>query len=719
MRILLVDDDTGALQALMAIVKTIPGHDVRCAATAQKAVEHAAALGGCDLLITDVVMEPTDGFTLRAELQAQCPAMKVIFVSAYDLSDYAEQIAGAHALSKPLDADVLRKLIVAAAAPPVPVATAVPRAVAQARQPTIPQAVPVAAVAAPPAVDDPLIGVQLGDYRVQQLIGRGVWGSVYLAIQLSVNRPVGLKVLDPEYARDENAHAQFLADARAKAAVQHPYIVSVFEADERSGLVFYTHEYQEGATLHDLIERGQKINEKTALHVMKVVSEGLNYLWTHDLFHGPLDATGVRLGKDGIPRLANLAASTPDETVTQKGEVFELCTMIHQLMPPNAMSPGLRALLGRMSAGPTAIASWPPVIQAVKALEPKIVPLEAAKIKAADAAAVRAMSAAKQAQKRAFYISIVTLTVLAVVVAGVAYFLLSSNKRDLTQQVSIPAGSYTVGPPESPAKIDLGAFDIDKYEVTIGDYAEFIRFLKANPGRSKEFDHPRTPGIAGTYQHVTDAVERLILNANLRRGTVFRQPAKKGAPEDPGASVDLNCPIVMITWWDAYAYAKWKNRDLPTEEEWEVAARGPGAFKYPWGDGLILSNFNSNEGYVAMAPGNTKTPDGFSYWNPVDKMKGDLSPFKVAGMAGNVSEWVYRREQSKEIPLVKGASFAGPPIPMYERVLTLPAEDCHIVWPAAQKPPGARIAGERYYVGDNINPGTRTLYIGFRTVRRK
>src|SRR5215207_10878138 len=112
MRILLVDDDSSVLQALMATLKTMPGHEIRVAANAQKAHEHAEALGGLDLLITDVVMEPTDGFTLRAELQTLYPQMRAVFISGYDLSEYVEQTSDAHVLAKPVDADVLRAVVV-------------------------------------------------------------------------------------------------------------------------------------------------------------------------------------------------------------------------------------------------------------------------------------------------------------------------------------------------------------------------------------------------------------------------------------------------------------------------------------------------------------------------------------------------------------------------------------------------------------------------------
>ena len=808
MRILLVDDEASVLQTLMAILKTIPGHEVRVAANSQKAHEHAANMGGLDLLISDVVMEPTDGFTMRAELQAMYPKMRTIFVSGYDLSDYSHQLDGAHVVSKPVDAALLRGLVennvqqmvdaatahhaagrppTATAAPapmratvvvPQPTAgipssaprpayqapaVAQPQAVAQPRavapQPVAqPQAVAPPRVAAPqpaaapqgmpgmppvqampqarampqavsasqpraiasgvravavPATagssSDPLIGVQLGDYRVQQFLGKGVWGSTYLAIQLSVNRPVGLKVMDLANAHDENARHHFLADARAKAAVQHPFIVSVFEADERNGLVFYTHEFLDGATLEDLAQQGQQFDEKITLHVLKVAGEGLNYLWSHNLAHSTIDAKCIRMGKDGIARLANLATSRPDPDITAEYEIQTVAGLIAPLIAPAVQSVGLRALLSRMAGGANAITAWPAVLQAVKALEPKVVPIEAAKIKAADAAAQRAVEAARIAQKRSLIVQLGTLAGLLLAVAFVVWKFVLSNKRDLTQKIAIPEGNYTVGPLSDSRTINLGPFDIDKYEVTIGDYAEFIAFCEANPDKEHNYDHERS--TQRQTSHANPDVMTLIGRA--RKGTeVF---IREG---EGGIAVDLNCPMVAVTYWDAYAYAKWRGRDLPTEEEWEVAARGPKGNKYPWGDDLVLKNFNSNPSYAAMKP-TQSTEDGYNYWAPVDKFSRDESPFKVVGMAGNVAEWVYRKEGAKEIPVVKGGSFATPPIPMSDRLTNLLAEDCRYILPAASKKKAMPGSNEFSYVGDPIMPSTRCLYIGFRTVKRK
>ncbi len=296
----------------------------------------------------------------------------------------------------------------------------------------------------------------------------------------------------------------------------------------------------------------------------------------------------------------------------------------------------------------------------------------------------------------------------------------------LDQQVQIPAGSYPVGEP-GVGKADLGAFEIDQYEVSIGEYAKFIAWCEKNPDREHEFDHPR--GDRRT-PHVNQEVVILIKNAAMGGKRVFRQdanPASKLA-EDPGVAIDLDSPMVGVTYWDAYAYAQWRGkiveggapRVLPTEEEWEAAARGPRGFKYPWGDEMKIEKFNSNQGYNPMAPGGTKTDDGYNYWAPVNRFPADASAFGVVGMAGNVCEWVYRKEGSKEIPFLKGGSFATEPLPMWGRTLKIPAEDCWFVYPAVQKRivrPGVDV--ETYFVGDDVTPFVRSLYIGFRTIKRK
>ena len=806
MRILLADDDTGVIQALLAILKSVPGYEIRVATTGERALENAAALGGVDLLITDVVMEPMDGFTLRNQVLMRFPAARTILISGYDLSDYPEQTQHHQVLVKPVDREALLAAIEREFAPPpapvavpvarpVAVAVARPVAVPQARvaqptvravavpqakaapvQPTVrPAAQPVApaprAVAAPqptaapraaaapqatavpraaaapravavgqpvaravaatpvavpatlkatqplpvevsaqpavvapaaavepepPAAPEPapvldsapveaepepvfasgvepepapvftepepatepapepepapaaeagasaLLGHTLGAYQILSQLGEGRWGTVYAAVQTAINRPVGLKVLNPAQAGDAGARARFIADARAKAHVQHPSILAVYEAGEADGYIFYAHEYVEGQTLAEIKASGQKLDELTALKILRTAADGLAYLSVHKIPHTPPEPGTIYLASDGGARLGNLATQLSDHQLPVEGEIQSLGRSLLGVLPAiQSLTPGMQDLVKRMvQKGPQAIVAWGPLLQGIKALEPKVVPLEAAKISAQDRAAVAAVAAAQKQQKQSLYWSLASLAVLLFLVVALVLWKFSSNERTLDDQIEIPEGEFPFGTAADP--VTLPTFWIDKYEITYGQYAKFVEFLKGHP--TTEFDEPRQPRIKAQDMH------------KPKDWDIFYGRAVAGKPAH-GIAIDLNSPVMEVDWWDAYAYAKWKGRELPTEQEWEKAARGTKGFIYPWGDTPDPKKANSNADYHNGDPDAKGEVDGYTQWNPVDKITGDKSPFGVIGMAGNVAEWVATWNPAKKRPIVKGGSF--------------------------------------------------------------
>lgn len=769
MKILLVDDDSAVIQALLATLKALPGHEVRVATSGAKALENAATAGGVDLLITDVVMDPMDGFTLRDQLAAQYPGMRTILMSGYDLTDYPEQTAGYVVLTKPVEISTLREAVeretrpvpvvkpaavpvaqprataVAAApkaqaaiptvravatpaapratqappppatpAPPAPKAApvATPRAVvaqaspvARATPAATPVAAPVAlatpaatpvampvatpiigatpgATPAPPPPPAPaasplpvgtvtapqaaistgydhsaaagLIGQMVGGYQILSQLGEGRWGAVYAAIQTSINRPVGLKVLDPVRARDETQRQRFTADARAKANVQHPSILAVYEAGESDGWIFYTHEYVDGQNLAEMSASGRNLDENTALKIMRVAAEGAAYLARTNTPHSPLAPDGVYLGQDGHARLANPATQYPDQPSSPEGEMRTLARALLPLLPPDGITPGLRALMGRMvQGGPGGLAGWGAVLQAVKALEPKVVPLEAGKISAQDRAAIAAVEAARKGQKRSFYINVASMVSL-VFFAGWAlwYFVLRDTERALDAQVEIPAGTFLFGP--SGQSTSVGAFSIDKYEITMSQYGKFVDWINKNPSEERTHDHPKQP--------------REIESHIPKDWNIFYKLAQRNRLAH-GVPISMNSPAMEITWYDAYAYAKWRGRDLPTEQEWERAARGTGGLAYPWGDEANPKKANLGGDFNAAVPSAKGTVDGYNHWSDVDAIGGDKSPDGVIGMAGNQSEWTSTWTEDNRFPVMKGGNFTKPPTPSSERVI--------------------------------------------------
>src|SRR5262249_43613356 len=144
---------------------------------------------------------------------------------------------------------------------------------------------------------------------------------------------------------------------------------------------------------------------------------------------------------------ANLAVQVADEVHSTEQEIQMLGQiMVHVVPGAQILSPGMNALLNRMIQSPSSgLNAWGQVIQAVKALEPKIVPVEAARISAQDQAAIKAVEAARKQQKRAFWINVISLTTL----FGIVVFLalkkfVFTNERSVQKMVKIPAGNYTL-----------------------------------------------------------------------------------------------------------------------------------------------------------------------------------------------------------------------------------------------------------------------------------
>lgn len=116
----------------------------------------------------------------------------------------------------------------------------------------------------------------------------------------------------------------------------------------------------------------------------------------------------------------------------------------------------------------------------------------------------------------------------------------------------------------------------------------------------------------------------LWMNIYYTTVQVFEAPALSSAAAYPEAQGDW--PVTNVTWSDAAAYCSWRGGRLPTEAEWEYAARGREGFLYPWGNepNAVLANIN----------------DHFSGLTPVGNFPNALSPFGLTDMAGNAWEWV-------------------------------------------------------------------------------
>jgi formylglycine-generating enzyme required for sulfatase activity len=221
---------------------------------------------------------------------------------------------------------------------------------------------------------------------------------------------------------------------------------------------------------------------------------------------------------------------------------------------------------------------------------------------------------------------------------------------DQEKMVFIPAGKFLMGsdkfyPEEKPVReVTVDGFYIDKYTVTNGDYKRFVdetgyitvaeRPLKAEdyPGAKPEL---LVPG-ALVFQKSQGPVDL----SSYFNWWAWVPGANWKHPKGPGSSINhlKNHPVVHIAYEDAEAYAKWMGKELPTEAEWEFAARGGVDGKnFTWGDDDVqLTNPMANT-WQGEFPWQNLLVDKYEGTSPI----GSFAPngYGLYDMAGNVWEW--------------------------------------------------------------------------------
>ncbi len=207
---------------------------------------------------------------------------------------------------------------------------------------------------------------------------------------------------------------------------------------------------------------------------------------------------------------------------------------------------------------------------------------------------------------------------------------------DGSEMILIPEGNFTIGISSQERErlsssysnkefaglpecdVYLDSYYIDKHLVTNKQYMRF----------TKETGHSIPTGECTLYR-VSDGI-----------GPMKTKLVKDFCPWNHEEFNKPNQPVVCISWEDAKAYAEWARKRLPTEAEWEKAARGIDGRVYPWGNEFFPSEPKANWWEAFAGTTTAAILLGHRYTAPVGSFPDGASPYGIMDMVGNVWEWV-------------------------------------------------------------------------------
>lgn len=495
----------------------------------------------------------------------------------------------------------------------------------------------------------------LGDaYAVERVLGSGGFATVFLVRDLTLKRKLAVKVLAPELVASPTMMARFRREAETVAQLSHPHIVPLHFIGQKEDLLYLAMACVDGGSVADRLARERTLPTGDVARIIREVGGALAHAHRRSVVHrdikpqnilvdgesgrslvtdfgiartsdaGSLTATGVVLGTASYLAPEQVTG----DPVDHRADIYALGVMAYELLAGRTPFEGANAtaIIMRRLAGP------PTPIEEVRPEVPRDLAAVVARCLQGDPAhrfqdaseLVAALEERRDApahkqhaptrlidtgahRRRTRFIA-VTLVVVAV---GAAAALIPGiggsggtsvgTAAAESGMILIPSGTYRVGsedPADSianPARaVELTAFEIDSLEVTVGEYGRFAD----------------SSGVPTPWS---------------------------GVPTNP------RLPVTRVLWSEAAAYCASRRPEgrLPTDDEWEAAARGLESRVTPWIG--VLAAPRANIGGAQRAPAS------------VGSFPAGRTPEGIHDLIGNVWEWTSSRPRGSPTPSLGGS----------------------------------------------------------------
>ncbi len=599
--VLIIHPDVALTQRIgQIILANTPGASLAAGHTPEDGIAALDHYTDLSLVICELYYISGDGLAFLSAVRTRFRRARVIIVTNYNLANFGDYIQGITVFPMPLDESVF------------------------------------AATCADTLAT--LEGSEFPPFRLGKKQPPDRWGDCYAAYDMGVKRDIFITICH-SWATPQEA-VRFRSFAALMARASHPNVQAVYQAGEFQGRDFFCREKWDVPNLAERATAGQPIDPRLAAQIIHSVGSVVIFWDANKYPHTTVGAADVSVNAQGVIKVANCVDPTQPVTPPGLSDLSALANAVQALLPsPDQVPLRVRKLLTDLRAGPVPLAQ---VISEAQAIDIELAPERQIAVSQEHHRAKQAieMERRKQQRNQQFMIGGFAFVVLVVGIFVYFQFLADPPSHQYNDMIEIPAGPYVYQ--AGAANLDY-TFYIDKYEVTWGQYLKFLRALQAKNGDDSAWRHPSQRSDQDTYHQPKDW-------DNIYKCIKYREPYNK-------VTLTLDDPVFNINWYDAQAYAKWAGKRLPTEFEWEKAARGKDGNIFPWGN-----SFAPNANTSVVPPGVDRTTIPIHVYQTVDQMPLDKSPYGVYDMGGNISEWTdtivpSSRLESIKVAVIRGANF--------------------------------------------------------------
>ena len=281
-RILIVDDHTMVRSGLRLLLEEEGDFQVVGEAGDVEGALARARADAPDVVLLDLNMPGRASLPAIPELLEAAPGSAVVVMTQHDEPEFARV-----ALSGGASGFVLKE------AAHSELVDAVRAAVAGRTYLNPSLGARLAAVPAPAHDEELAVGSTFAGHRIDSVAGRGGMGVVYRATDITLDRPVALKLLSPSLARDRVFRARFERECRLAASLDHPNVVQIFHAGAERGALYLTMRYIEGTDLRALLAEEGRLEPARAVGIVAQVAEALTAAHRHGLVHRDVKPANV------------------------------------------------------------------------------------------------------------------------------------------------------------------------------------------------------------------------------------------------------------------------------------------------------------------------------------------------------------------------------------------------------------------------------------------